>query len=113
MSRHFLILQGPHGPFCALLARALRRAGQRASRIGFNAGDAMGWRGDADYVPFRDDRDMWPVTRRAHVIREGVTDIVLYGDDRPVHRVAQDVGRALGLALHFLEEGYLRPHREA
>ena len=110
MQRHFLILQGPHGPFCLALARALRQAGQRATRIGFNAGDGLGWRGRDGYRPFRDKLDAWPGALGDAIREEGITDIVLYGDDRPVHRSAQDVARSVGGTLHFLEEGYLRPH---
>jgi len=39
-----------------------------------------------------------------------VTDILLYGDTRPVHAEAIRQAREHGLGVHVLEEGYLRPY---
>ena len=36
--RHFLFLQGPHGPFFRQLGRMLIAAGAKVWRVGFNAG---------------------------------------------------------------------------
>ena len=41
--RHFLFLQGPHGPFFGKLAKALVVTGAKVSRIGFNRGDQYFW----------------------------------------------------------------------
>ncbi|WP_293451629.1 capsular biosynthesis protein, partial [Planktotalea sp.] len=43
------------------------------------------------------------------VEERGVTDIVLYGDTRPVHAQAVARANALGLRVHVFEEGYMRP----
>lgn len=40
----------------------------------------------------------------------GITDIVLYGDARPIHAQAVERARAQGLTIHVFEEGYLRPY---
>lgn len=39
-----------------------------------------------------------------------MTDIVIYGDARPVHARAVEAARAAGLTIHVFEEGYLRPY---
>lgn len=42
-ARHFLFLQGPHGPFFARLAGQLTAKGHRVTRIGLNAADRIFW----------------------------------------------------------------------
>jgi capsular polysaccharide export protein len=39
-----------------------------------------------------------------------VTDLVLYGDTRPIHAQAVAAAQAAGLRIHVFEEGYLRPY---
>ncbi|CAB3822999.1 hypothetical protein LMG26691_00584 [Achromobacter animicus] len=39
-----------------------------------------------------------------------ISDIVLFGDCRPVHRPAIEVARSAGIRAHVFEEGYFRPH---
>ncbi|MFA5581219.1 MAG: capsule biosynthesis protein CapA [Paracoccaceae bacterium] len=109
-SRSFLFLQGPHGPFFHILARMLRVTGAQTWRVGFNAGDRAFWRGRADYIPYTGSLDDWPATFETLIAQKGITDIVLYGDTRPIHAGAVAVARAAGLRIHVFEEGYLRPY---
>jgi capsular polysaccharide export protein len=44
------------------------------------------------------------------VAERGITDIVLYGDTRPIHATAIARARAAGLRIHVFEEGYMRPY---
>lgn len=107
--RVFLLLQGPHGPFFARLGGLLRAAGAQVWRVGFNAGDAFFWPDKAHFIAHRTPPDAWP-DHLAQIIREkGVTDIVLYGDVRPIHAAAGEAAQKHGLTLHVFEEGYLRP----
>jgi len=108
-TRTFLFLQGPHGPFFSRLGHMLTRAGSRVWRVGFNAGDRFFWRDRASYIAYRDRPQDWPDRFRAIVADKGVTDIVLYGDTRPIHAQAVAAARELGLGIHVFEEGYLRP----
>ncbi|WP_212523978.1 capsule biosynthesis protein CapA [Actibacterium sp. MT2.3-13A] len=108
--RHFLFLQGPHGPFFDRLARMLRAAGARVWRVGFNAGDRAFWTGADSYIPFTGTGAEWPETFAALLRDHAVTDIVLYGDTRPIHARAVEAARAAGLRVHVFEEGYLRPY---
>ncbi|RKF16547.1 capsule biosynthesis protein CapA [Roseovarius spongiae] len=109
-SRVFLFLQGPHGPFFARLARMLRRAGADVWRVGFNAGDRLFWPERQSYIPFRDAPDDWAGAFTRLIAEKGVTDIVLYGDTRPIHAQAVRIARDAGLGVHVFEEGYLRPY---
>lgn len=108
--RRFLFLQGPHGPFFDGLGRMLRATGAQVWRVGFNQGDRAFWSDAASYIPFTEPSAQWPDALCALIARLGITDIVLYGDTRPVHARAADVARARGITLHVFEEGYLRPY---
>lgn len=107
--RIFLFLQGPHGPFFARLAAELTGHGATCRKIGFNISDELEWRGREGYEPFHGRAEEWPVHIRRRIRDLGVTDIVLYGDERPYHKEAR---RAAGDAVvtHCFEEGYLRPY---
>lgn len=107
--RRFLFLQGPHGPWFHRLGRMLRAAGAQVWRVGFNLGDRMFWRGKG-YIPFRESHDLWPATCAALLDRLRITDLVLYGDTRPIHAEAVRLARARGITVHVFEEGYLRPY---
>jgi len=110
-ARHvFLFLQGPHGPFFARLGRMLNRAGAEVWRVGFNAGDSAFWPDRASYMPFRGMPEAWADTLDAMLDVKDVTDIVLYGDTRPIHAEAVRQARARGLRIHVFEEGYMRPY---
>ncbi len=108
--RHFLFLQGPHGPFFKRLAQMLKAANAEVWRVGFNAGDAAFWPDRQSYIAFRDSPEAWPERFRTVVAEKAITDIVLYGDTRRIHTDAIEAAKELGLTIHVLEEGYLRPY---
>ena len=108
--RSFLFLQGPHGPFFAALGKMLRAAGCEVARVGFNAGDQAFWRGRDSYIPFTGSQQEWPEVLAGLLDSRSVTDIVLYGDTRPIHATAVEAARQRGLTVHVFEEGYLRPY---
>ena len=107
--RVFLMLQGPHGPFFRRLARLLAAAGADVWRVGFNAGDAFFWDDPDRFIPYRGGPDAWPDHLERLIVEKGVTDIVLYGDVRPIHAAARDAAAKHDVVLHVFEEGYLRP----
>jgi len=109
-SRRFLFLQGPHGPFFAALSRALRASGADCRRVGFNGGDRLFWRGRDTFIAYRGRPEDWPRTLDDLLVRHGITDVVLYGETRPVHAAAVGLARSRGLTVHIFEEGYLRPY---
>ena len=107
--RVFLFLQGPHGPFFTQVAAQLRKTGAETLRMGFNMGDRLFWNGPG-YIPFKGDSGSWADAFKLLAGEKSVTDIVLYGDTRPVHADAIKVARELGIIIHVFEEGYLRPY---
>jgi capsular polysaccharide export protein len=106
----FLFLQGPHGPFFHRLGRMLTTAGAQVWRVGFNRGDDAFWPTKDSYIPFQGTHDLWPAAFAQIVADKGITDLVLYGDTRPIHADAIAAAKSLGLTVHVFEEGYLRPH---
>ncbi len=108
--RSFLLLQGPHGPFFRQLAKMLCLAGAEVWRIGFNAGDRAFWNPGGRYIAFDRPFAEWPDFISRSLRERTITDIVLYGDTRPIHALAIEQARRLGLRIHVFEEGYLRPY---
>ncbi|KUJ80581.1 capsule biosynthesis protein CapA [Ruegeria marisrubri] len=108
-TRVFLFLQGPHGPFFHSLGRMLRKTGAAVWRVGFNAGDRAFWFDRRSYIPYFGRPEDWPATFQKLLDQLGVTDVILYGDTRPVHATAVEIARNRGLQIHVFEEGYLRP----
>lgn len=106
-AKTFLFLQGPHGPYFAMLANALRARGHRALRININGGDKIDWPGEA--ADYRGTFRNWPLFFDDFIVNHGVTDLILYGDCRPYHASAHGMARLRGLHVHVMEEGYIRP----
>lgn len=108
--RRVLFLQGPHGPFFHSLGRMLVASGAEVWRVGFNRGDRAFWTTTGSYIPFRGRPEDWPATIRRLLADHAITDIVLYGDTRPIHAQAVAAAREAGITVHVFEEGYLRPY---
>ena len=107
--RVFLLLQGPHGPFFNRLGQLLAQTGAGVWRVAFNAGDAFFWSSKDRLILHDGTPEEWPAHLARIIAEKGVTDIVLYGDVRPVHAAARAAAAEHGLVLHVFEEGYLRP----
>lgn len=105
--RRFLFLQGPHGPYFAMLAAALEARGHIASRINLNGGDKIDWPGEA--TDYRGSFRAWPLFFDDYIVGNGITDLILYGDCRPYHASAHGMARLRDIRVHVLEEGYIRP----
>lgn len=103
-----VLLQGPMGPFFSRLARELRGHGARVTKVNFNAGDALFYRGE-DVVSFRGTREEWPSAFRAILGEARPAAVILFGDSRPLHVAAIEIARDYGVSVLVFEEGYLRP----
>lgn len=108
--RVFLLLQGPHGPFFDRLGALLRDSGAQVWRCAFNAGDEFFWSDKAHLLRHLGGPADWPGHLAQIITSRGITDIVVYGDVRPVHAEARAAAARAGLRLHVFEEGYLRPY---
>ena len=107
-SRHFLFISGPFGAFTRTVAARLRRSGARCSRVLLNGGDVLDWGLDHG-LAYRGPAAGWTAWLADAVRREGVTDLILYGDSHPYCAAAKGVAKESGLAVHVLEQGYFRP----
>ena len=107
--RRFLFLQGPHGPFFRQLSKMLRKTGADTIRVGFNKGDEIFW-GPDNFIAFTQDLTQWPDTFSNIVTKHTITDVVLYGDTRPIHKQAIEIAQARNITIHVFEEGYMRPY---
>lgn len=107
--RKFLFLQGPHGPFQYHFAKRLGARGVDVHKVCFNAGDTFFWRDRATRSNFTGKSEDWPAFIH-ETLKEGYTDLVIYGDNRPKHVTAVACAKDLGITVHYLEEGYLRPY---
>ncbi len=106
---NFLLLQGVCSPFFRLLARALKGDGHTVGKLAFTGGDvasSFGIKTVRCNVPSAQLLDFF----RTYYRRESVTDIVVFGDTRPVHVPAIQAAKASGVRVHVFEEGYFRPY---
>lgn len=109
VDRSFVFLQGPHGPFFAQLAKMVAATGAAVWRVGFNRGDRAFWPNDG-FLAYQGLLADWPQFFAALVADKSITDLVVYGDTRPVHATAIAHAKTFGLRVHVFEEGYLRPY---
>jgi capsular polysaccharide export protein len=106
-TRAFLFLQGPQGRFFHLLSQEIARRGHAVHRINLNGGDRYDWPDKA--VDYRGTAAKWPMFLDAYLEDHGITDILLFGDCRPLHQAARGIAKLRGVAIHVFEEGYIRP----
>ena len=109
MNQHFLFLQGVCSPFFPRLATALRHQGHAVTKANFTVGDRVYWR-QGQHLNYRGPmvglRDFYQTIYASR----SISDIVLFGDCRPVHQPAIALARSAGIRIHVFEEGYFRPH---
>jgi len=108
LTRRLLFLQGPASPFFRRLADRLSALGHEVFRINFCAGDQAYWGARPAWSHRSGERGL---DERLDAIyrQHGITDQILFGDRRPVHRPAVGQGAACGVRTHVFEEGYFRP----
>ena len=104
----YLFLQGQISRFFSDLGLGLHRRGHSVHRINFNSGDRRFWRLPGS-VDFTGCDEQWPSFFVAQCQHWGITDVILFGDCRPLHAVAIRLARERGITVHVFEEGYLRP----
>ena len=108
--RSFLFLQGVCSPFYPRLGQRLAAEGHRVVKVQFNGGDTLYWKRDCGPVhTFRAPQHELPTFIESLWERYGITDQIVFGDRRPVHRPAIEAAPAQGIRTHVFEEGYFRP----
>lgn len=109
MTRSFLFLQGVCSPFFRVLGERLSAQGHDVGKVNFNVGDFFAWRKSGAYG-YRRTMGELPSFYKDTFNERGISDIVLFGDCRPVHAPAIAMARAQGIRIHVFEEGYFRPY---
>lgn len=107
-TRTFLFLQGPASPFFRLVADRLEAAGAGVERINFCLGDIVFWWPKSGNL-FRGRKNEWREYLVEFISHRSVTDIIMLGDGREYHAAAAELGQTLGIKIHIIEHGYLRP----
>lgn len=108
LGRHFLMLQGPVGPFFQHLAEALELAGAQITKVNFNSGDDWFYRG-RPAVHYTGTPEAWPRFIENLFDERRPDTLLLFGDQRPLHRVALDLAAERDVLSYVFEEGYVRP----
>ena len=106
--RTFLILQGPPSSFFRRMAARIEEQGGKTIKISFNFSDWLYSIG-MNTVNFRLSSAVWPGWVRDFARANNVTDLVVYGDCREYHKLAISMLKPMGVVIHVLEEGYVRP----
>lgn len=106
--RRVLLLQGPVGPFFRRLATDLEQAGAQVFKVNFNGGDCFFYPFKA--FNFRGGTEDWPAYLEALFDQLNIDVMLLFGDCRPVHRIAHEIAHRRGLEIGVFEEGYVRPN---
>lgn len=107
-ARSAILLQGPIGPFFGRLQEHLDEAGWRTLRVLFNGGDRT-FHGRGGEVSYMDRPENWARWFQDLVQNFRPSVILVFGDQRKVHRDAKQVADALGIPFVCFEEGYIRP----
>jgi capsular polysaccharide export protein len=106
--KNILLLQGPVGPFFSRLATVLAAVGAKTYKVNFNGGDCFFDRHNA--IPWRGSLEAWPSFFTSLLDRLNIDVVILFGDCRPLHRIARDIAQQRGLRVGAFEEGYVRPN---
>jgi capsular polysaccharide export protein len=106
--RRALLLQGPVGPFFNHLQDHLEAHDLDVWRICFNAGDRFYSR-ERNRISFSGDLKEWQHWFSIFVAAAKVDVIILFGSERPIHRIARQVAETRNIRVIALEEGYVRP----
>lgn len=106
-AKRVLLLQGPLGPFFNRLSHDLKQAGAQVYKINFNGGDCFFYPRKA--IVFRQRLEQWPTFFEYILDKYQIDVVMLFGDCRPIHRIAHDIAARRGLEIGVFEEGYIRP----
>jgi len=112
-TRSFLLLQGVASPFFSELEKALNNAGHDALKINFCGGDLLSGRFFSTalkHINYRGKLDALPEFYADVFEQHVISDIILFGDMRPVHLPAIELAKRKNINIHVYEEGYFRPN---
>ena len=106
--KRVVLLQGPVGPFFKRFRSHLEKNGYDAWHICFNPADRL-FSQKRNRINFRGDLADWESWFSSFLSAAHVDKIILFGSERPIHRVARKLAAAAHIRVISLEEGYVRP----
>ncbi len=106
--KRILLLQGPMGPFFRSLAKDLIGSGASVWKVNFNGGDWLFY--PSGGIAFRKALEEWPSFLERVLDQHAIDTIKLFGDCRPIHRLARKSVERRKLDVWVFEEGYIRPN---
>lgn len=107
--RKILLLQGPVGDFFRNLSARLVEQNAQVVNVAFNGADLI-FGGKENRINYRGTLDEWNNWLSNYCKGDSAPDVILmFGSDRPVHKVAREVANILGIDVWCFEEGYVRP----
>lgn len=106
-----LFLQGPIGGFFRYLMKEFKEAGATPFKINFNGGDEYYMKGISENVfSYQGPMIKFGEYISDFLIQNRIDGIVLFGDCRPLHKVAIEIAKENNVAVFVFEEGYIRPN---
>lgn len=105
--KRIVLLQGPLGPFFRRLAQDLESIGAQVYKINFNGGDWLFYPFSA--VAYRGSGEDWPLFFEQFIVLNQIDVVMMFGDCRPLHRLAHEIAQRFNLEIGVFEEGYIRP----
>src|SRR3990170_2158527 len=106
-NKRVLLLQGPLGPFFRRLACDLENIGAKVFKVNFNGGDWFFYPTRA--INYRGDLEAWPDFFERLLTELSIDVVFLFGDCRPIHKLAHEIANRHGVEIGVFEEGYIRP----
>jgi len=108
----FLILQGLATPFFKTLAHHLLKTGCKVHKVNYCGGDWFFSKGSTPgpmYTNHFGSQSELAGLYKALIQQHNITNIILFGDCRPIHKIAIEVAHEENVPVHVFEEGYTRP----
>jgi len=109
----FLFLQGVATPFFSKLEEALAEKGHNVLRVNYCGGDWLFRKyasPKSEHLDYKGKLEDLPTFYQDLFHTRNITDIVLFGDTRPVHISAVELAKQNNINVHVYEEGYFRPN---
>jgi capsular polysaccharide export protein len=106
--KNFCFLQGPVSPFFKLLAKKLNSCGFKTYKINLCLGD---WIFGISYeqVNYRGRLEEWADFIRGFYIKYNISYVLMTGEQRQYHIIANNIARELGIPIVVTDLGYFRP----
>lgn len=102
-------MQGPVGGFFAYLADDLKSRGHTVAKFNFNAGDLV-FSNQFRSINYTHGQNAWRRWLREYCENWRPDAMLLFGDQRPIHRIAMQIAREKEITVYCFEEGYIRPN---